>query len=525
MSNGPIIAACDLGTGGAKTSLYDADGACLADAFTPYDTHYPRVGFHEQNPEDWWRATGSSIRGVLARSGVDPRLVRAIGLSGHSLGAVPLDRHGASLVPAVPIWSDGRALNEAREFFSRFDETEWYMRTGNGFPAHLYSVFKLMWLRKEQQDVFERAEVFVGTKDYVNYRLTGVIASDPSYASGSGVWNLKAREFDEDLMSASGIERRHFPEIASSHAVIGRLTAEAAAATGLTTDVEVVAGGVDNSCMALGARNSASGRIYNSLGSSSWLAVSSREPVLDPHIRPYVFTHVVPGLFTSAVSIFAAGSSFRWVRDTICPDFVERANEAGCNPYELMTALARLSVPGANGLIFNPSLAGGTSLDNSPHIRGSWTGLDLSHVRADLVRAAMEGVAMGLGTALDALRRLTAFETRMTMVGGGSNSALWRQIFADVYGMRIEKTNVDEQAAALGAAALAAVGAGIWDGLDRVDEVHRIEAVADPDPNNAAVYQRLMPIYAGIARQQAETCADLLAFRRSLEEAKTCATH
>ncbi|MBU2534352.1 MAG: pentose kinase [Alphaproteobacteria bacterium] len=518
MTDSPIIAACDLGTGGAKTSLYDAQGACLADAFTPYPTQYPRVGFHEQDPEDWWQATASSIRTVLARSGRAPGSVRALGLSGHSLGAVPLDGQGRLLARAVPIWSDGRALSEARAFFRRFDETDWYMRTGNGFPAHLYSVFKLMWLRKEFPEIQAATAVVLGTKDYVNYRLTGAIASDPSYASGSGVWNLKSWDFDDDLLAASGIKKALFPQIVSSHEVIGRLTGDAAGATGLTTDTLVVAGGVDNSCMALGARNSAPGRIYNSLGSSSWLAVSSTDPVLDPAIRPYVFAHVLPGLFTSAVSIFAAGSSLRWVRDTICLDLVEQAERTGGNAYDLMTTLAGLSVPGANGLIFNPSLAGGTSLDASPDMRGSWTGLDLSHTRADLVRAAMEGVAMGLGTALKALSGLTNFEGRMTIVGGGSNSALWRQILADVYGMRIEKTNIDDQAAALGAAALAAVGAGIWDSLDRVDAVHHVEAVAEPRPDTVARFARLMPIYAEIARSQASASADLVAFRRSLEE-------
>ena len=160
MADRPIIAACDLGTGGAKTSLYDAGGACLAEAFTPYDTHYPRVGFHEQNPQDWWLATANSLREVVLRSGIDPKSVRTLGLSGHSLGAVPLDRNGNVLAATVPIWSDGRALAQSRAFFSRFDETEWYLRTGNGFPAHLYSIFKLIWLREEQPETYENAAVF-----------------------------------------------------------------------------------------------------------------------------------------------------------------------------------------------------------------------------------------------------------------------------------------------------------------------------------------------------------------------------
>lgn len=515
--NEPLIAACDLGTGGAKTSLFSAEGHCVADAFTSYPTAFPQVGFHEQNPLDWWGAVVSSIKDVVARAEIDPKRIRALGMSGQSLAVVPLDAGGSLMSTSVPIWSDSRAKAEAAEFFEGVDEREWYMRTGNGFPRHLYSAFKLMWLRNREPSVFKNASVFVGSKDYVNYKLTGQIFTDPSYASGSGVWNLINWEFDTEFLEASGLPRKCFAEVVPSHEVIGKITSEAAAATGLTEDVVVVAGGVDNSCMALGARNSRPGRIYNSLGSSSWLAVSSDKPVLDERVRPFVFSHVVPGLFTSAVSIFSAGSSFRWVRDTICQDLVRRGEEEGLDTYELMTGLAAQSVVGSNGLIFNPSLAGGTSLDASPEIRGGWFGLDLSHTREDLIRSSMEGIAMGLEAALKELRNLVHLDDEIVVVGGGSNSEFWRQIYADIYNVRIVKTNIDDQAAALGAAALAAVGAGLWSDLGQVDEVHQVEATHEPNLANVATYSRMTPIFSEIAQAYAAPSAQLVALRREIE--------
>ncbi len=330
------IIAWDLGTGGNKASLYDRDGRCVASTFVPYETAYPRSGWHEQRPDDWWSAVVESTRRLLASSGADPREITCCGMSGHSLGVVPLDREGRLLRAVTPIWSDGRAVDQAREMFQRCDELEWYRRTGNGFSPHLYSVFKMMWYRDHEPDMFERIDKVLGTKDYVNFRLTGRRCTDPSYASGSGVYDLERWRYSEALIEASGLPARLFPEIVPSTQVIGTLTPEAAQALGLHPGVRVVAGGVDNSCMALGARAFRDGRVYNNVGSSSWIAVSSGRPLIDDRSRPYVFAHVVPGMFASALAITAAGSSFRWIRDHLAPDLVARARSERLDLYDLM---------------------------------------------------------------------------------------------------------------------------------------------------------------------------------------------
>lgn len=502
--------AYDLGTGGNKAALYDERGASLAEHFAAYDTLYPRAGWHEQRPMDWWNAVVRSTRELLRAASVNRDEIVAIGISGHSLGVVPIDAGGRLLREATPIWSDSRPDRQPAEFFAHVSERQWYRITGNGFPAPLYSIFKAMWYRDNEPALFAHTDKLIGTKDFINLQLTGQALTDYSYASGSGVYDLAAWDYSAPLIAASGIDRRLLPDIVPSTRVIGTLTAAAASALDLPRSVQVVAGGVDNSCMALGARAFSEGRMYNSLGSSSWIAVSSAKPLLDDRARPYVFAHVVPGMFASAVAIFSAGSSFRWVRDQLCRDLRERAIAGGADSYELMTAEAAASPPGAKGLLFNPSLAGGTSLDDSPAIRGAFLGLDLGHTRADLIRAAMEGVAMGLRLALDELRKMTALGPEMTVVGGGSRSELWRQIYADVYGIRIVKTSVDQQAAALGAAALAAVGTGHWKDFSRIDDIHQVQAVAQPDPGRQAAYERLLPIFAQASKDQSRL-GDLLA--------------
>jgi len=288
------------------------------------------------------------------------------------------------------------------------------------------------------------------------------------------------------------------------------LTAEAAQQLGLSQQVRVVCGGVDNSCMALGARAFKEGRTYNSLGSSSWIAVSSAKPLLNEKTRPYVFTHVVPNMYTSATAIFSAGSSFRWLRDTLCRNLTLESVDGQGNLYDAMTKLAESSPVGANRLLFNPSLAGGSSLDASPNIRGALIGLDLGHKQSDVIRAVMEGIAMGLRVALDELRELTQLSDEMVVVGGGSRSMLWRQIYADVYNMRILKTSIDQQAASLGAAALAAVGSGLWPDFEKIDQLHELQHTAEPIPSNNSKYEKMLPVFVQAARYHAEL-GDMLA--------------
>jgi xylulokinase len=485
------LIAFDLGTGGSKASLYAPDGRCLAETFAAYPTTYPHNGWHEQRPEDWWQAVVLSTRRLLAQAAIAPGEIRACGISGHSLGAVPLDAQGRLLRPTTPIWSDSRATAQAEQFFQRFDALEWYNITGNGFPAALYTVFKILWYREHEPELFKQIRHVIGTKDYINQRLTGAITTDYSYASGCGVYDLQAWGYSPRLIAASGLPGEIFPPISASSAIIGGLTRAAAEALGLPQGTPVVAGGVDNSCMALGARCTRAGRIYNAQGSSSWIAASAAKPLLDAQTKPFVFAHLIPGLFMSAIGIFSTGTSLRWVRDQLCPDLAGQENA-----YEQMTALAQTSPAGARGLIFHPNMAGGSSIDASPRLRGAFLNLDLGHTRADMLRAVLEGIALQGRVALDVLRGLLdAPPSELLVVGGGSRSPLWRQIHADAYRLRVIKSNIDQQAAALGAAALAAVGSELWPNFEPIDALHILEDSAEPDQASADLYEQRLPVF------------------------------
>ncbi len=507
-----FVLAYDLGTGGLKASIFDEDGVSQASAFCSCETYYVKTDFREQNPVEWWQMLIATTKELLETGKINPSDICSIAISGHSLGVVPLGNDGL-LSSRVPIWNDSRAVKQAETFFKSIDEKDWYMTTGNGFPAPLYSIFKLMWIRENQPEIYNRTEKFIGTKDYLNYMLTGVVATDYSYASGSGVFDLGNWNYKESFIQASGIDRNKLSSPIASTEVVGKLSKEIAGILGLTEGTPVVCGGVDNSCMALGAGCFGEGEVYTSLGTSSWVAASSAQPIVENTYRPYVFAHCVPDRFVSATAIFSAGSAFAWLRDTVCEDLILAQKQTGINAYDAMTKLASTSPVGANGLLFNPSLAGGSCLDKNPNIRGAFVGLDLKHSRADLIRATLEGICLNLRLAMDVLSTHVKLNDDMLIVGGGGKSAMWRQLFASIYNKNITEIAVGQDAGSLGAAALGAVGVGMWNSFDKLKNVCEVKSRISPIKEDNSQYEIILPIFKEVAEKQceiAEIMADIV---------------
>ena len=497
--------AYDLGTGGVKASLYNEKMETLAKSFIEYPTLYPDSTMHEQKPEDWWQGVVSSTRKLLEESGADPAQVDCLALSGHSCVAVPLDADLKPIQETVPIWSDTRASAQIREFFEKVDEEIWYMATGNGFPASCYSLFKLMWFREHFPEEFGRTCRVAGSKDYVNLRMTGRLLTDYSYASSTGAYDLMTRQMREDFLQAAGIPGDLYPEIVPSHTIVGTLTQDAAEELGLSTQVKVACGGVDNACMALGAVGTTDGAVYTSLGSSSWIPVNSVKPILDFKTKPYVFAHIDENMFTSAYSIFAGGSSYQWCRDHLCRDL------AGKDAYRRMDELAAQVPVGSGGIIFNPSLAGGTSQDKSINIRGAFVNLHLGSTREAMIRAVLEGIALNLRSSLELLGKKTPLSDQLLFCGGGSKSPFWMQMFADIFGMEIIKTNIDQDAASLGAAAICARAAGLWKDYSAVPSLHTVERRCIPDKGVHADYEKIYRKFVHVSEVLADLGDELMA--------------
>lgn len=486
------IIAYDLGTGGVKAALYDEALKAVSKSFIEYPIYFPSDGFHEQRPGDWWNGIKESTLSLISRTGIDTDLIGAVSISGQSLTGIPVDSAGRCLQESVPIWTDQRAKAEAQEFFSVVDQKHWYETTGNGFPAYLYTIFKMMWLKKHFPDIYSQTAYFLGSKDFINFRMTGNIMTDYSYASGTGGYNLRSGRYEKAFWDAAGLDMDKLPPIVSSDTCVGTLLTDAARQLSLSEKTKVFCGGVDNACMALGATGVTDGAAYVSLGSSSWIPVTSSAPVIDYATKPYVFAHIDESMYTSAYSIFAGGSSLRWARDTLFSDFNE-------NAYARIDRLAMQSPAGSNGVLFNPTLAGGTSQDKSENIKGGFAGITLSTTRSDLARSVLEGIALNLRQSLTLLKKRVPVSETIQFCGGGSRSRVWLQLFADIFNCRVVKTNIDQDTASLGAAAIAAKGCRLISSYDVIKTLHHIETECVPDQEAVRIYDGIFSNFQSLS--------------------------
>lgn len=482
----PLILAHDLGTTGNKASLFGCEGALLASAYAAYDTHYPQPGWAEQDPDDWWRAVCATTQQLLSASAGRGEDIAVVSFSGQMMACLPVDAAGRPLRSAI-IWADMRAERQAALLAERVGFGRVYTITGHR-PSASYTLPKLMWVRDHQPEVFAHTRCTLQPKDYVAFRLTGIHATDYSDASGTNAFDLRARRWSDEMLSGAGIDPSLMPPVLPSTAILGRVTPEAARATGLRVDTPVVIGGGDGACATAGAGVVQPGDAYNYVGSSSWIAFVSREPLYDPQQRTFTFAHLDADYLFPAGTMQCAGGSFDWLERLL------RGPADGRIHHEL-DELAASVEPGAKGLLFLPYLMGERSPHWNPAARGAFVGLSMAYGRAEMARAVLEGVALNLRIILDAFRDQGAAITALRVIGGGARSALWCQILADVYGLPLLRPKLLVEATALGAAIAGGVGAGLYRSFAEGCANIQVEPGEEPRPAFAARYRELYGLF------------------------------
>jgi xylulokinase len=407
----------------------------------------------EQHPDLWWDATGSAIGAALGEAQLTGTDVEAVGLTGQMHGLALLDATGTALRPAL-LWNDQRTGAECDEIRERVGRRRLIEITGNdaltGFTAP-----KLLWVRNHEPEAYERAAHALLPKDFVRHRLTGELATDKAGASGTQLFDLAARDWSDEVLTALAIDRSLLPSTHEGPEITGIVTERGAAATGLAPGTPVVAGGGDQSANAVGTGIVDPGSMALSLGTSGVVFAATDRPDYEPEGRVHAFCHAVPGRWHMMGVMLSAAGSLRWFRDTFAPgtDFGDLVGEAAEVPA------------GADGLLFLPYLTGERTPHPDPLARGAFIGLTVRHRRAHLVRAVLEGVAFGLRDGLNLMTGAGLGDIpEIRGSGGGTRSELWRQILADVLEADIVSVNTAE-GAAYGAATLAAVGAGWFDSV------------------------------------------------------------
>ncbi len=471
----------DTSTTATKALLIDAGGGVVAIGRSEYDYETPRPLWSEQSPQLWWDATVASIRDALAAAGVDGSDVAAVGLTGQMHGLVLLEDAGEVLRPAI-LWNDQRTQAECDEIRERIGKQRLIAVTGNdaltGFTAP-----KILWVRNHEPDVFANAAHVLLPKDYVRYRLTGAFATDKAGASGTLLFDLAARDWSEELVAALGIPGDWLPETHEGPAITGVLSAEAAAATGLSGGIPVMGGGGDQAANGVGVGAVTPGVVALSVGTSGVVFAAADRPIFEPEGRLHAFCHAVPGTWHLMGVMLSAAGSYRWFRDVMAPgvDFPALDDEAATVPA------------GSNGLVFLPYLTGERTPHPDPLARGAFVGLTVRHGRGHLARAVMEGVAFGLRDSVELMgQQIELGETRVA--GGGAASAVWVQIIADVLNRPIRLV-VAEESAALGAALLAATGDGAFATVaEACAAAVEVGEPVGPGPN-AAVYEEAYAVY------------------------------
>lgn len=501
------LLAHDLGTSGNKATLYTTDGELVNSVVASYPTNYFNNNWAEQDAEDWWRAVCNSTTQILR--GLNNQDVAAVSFSGQMMGCLCVDRRGVPLRKAI-IWADQRAEREVDTLRERLDEREFYRITGNRLSPS-YGLAKLLWVKNNEPETYRQTHKMLHAKDYIVFKLTGRFVTDYSDASGTNLFDLNTFEWSENILAASGIAREKLPELRPSTFVAGEVGAAVAEQTGLAKGTPVVCGGGDGVCAGVGAGSVKEGVAYNYIGSSSWIALTTKQPVYDPEMRTFNFAHIIPGYISPCGTMQAAGSSYSWLKTQLCQMETEIAKQQGVSPYDLINRQIAASPPGANGLLYLPYLLGERSPRWDSSAKGAFIGLKMEHRRADVYRAVLEGITLNLALILEVFKQHVPIR-EMIVIGGGAQGEVWRQIMADAYRLNILKPHYLEEATSMGAAITGGVGAGVFQNFDVIDRFLKIETTQMPIDANVRVYEKLLPIFDASYHALKGIFRDLAAF-------------
>ncbi len=465
MTQGHLLS-IDVGTTTGRVMLFDLEGRPVAEAYAEPAVYHPQPNWAEVDAEERWRCVVGLLREVLQRPGIAPESVLAIGLSGLMHAPIPLGHDGEPLARAM-LWMDQRCQPQA-DWMMREHRDELERAIGAAWMSTTPSAPKLRWIVEHAPDLLRQTRVFLLMKDYIRFKLTGDLSTDPSDAGGTSLYDRRSGDWSHAMLDLVGVPPEKMPPIRDSTHVVGGVTEEAARLTGLRAGTPVVVGGSDVRCTRIGANAEDSGRACLYMGTAAWIAT--------PHRRP--------GAFGATAT---TGATLKWLVGLLGLG----GQGSPADSYNRLLQNAERATPGAKGLIFLPHLMGERGPRPDPFAKGVFFGLSMAHGRAEMVRAVLEGCALHLRSILDGLGPVD----EMAIVGGGAKSPLWRKIIADATGVTLLVPEVLE-AGALGAAILAGVGVGIYPSVgEAAGRLVRVAERCEPDGARHRLYTHIYEVY------------------------------
>jgi len=487
------ILAHDAGTGGNKAVICDLNGKVFFSSYQPYNLSYPKTEWVEQDPDQIWQIVAATTKKVLLESGIDPAEIIGVGISAQMWNILPVDEQGAPLTPMIS-WLDLRSVKQADRLMEGDLPALIYKHTGN-LPTAKDSIPKILWLKEERPDIWERTAYLLDCKEYILFKLTGKIATDWVGASVYFLFNPSTKRWSEDVCNALGIPINKLPPAYPCTEVIGEITEQAAHQTGLLPGTPVVICAGDVATAQTGSGANQEGKAHLCIGTATWIGVSTSTFRNDPEKPFWGLNHIDPQKYIIAGEMETGGGALMWFRDTLCQEEKRLSDSRGVSSYELISDLAKAAPPGADKLIFLPWLSGERAPVLDHYTRGAFIGLNMSHTKGHMARAVMEGVAYHLRWICDAMEKVGFHIDGFNGIGGGCNSETWVQIICDITGRPLRVVKNHQEAGAAGAALAVAVGLGIHPNMDVVDDLVEISRVVQPDPTKYSRYADLYHEY------------------------------
>lgn len=478
----PLLLGLDIGSTNIKAAIYEPNGLAVAIASVPQETQYPHVSWANYDPRRLWELCCQVIRTAVELVGDRAHIV-SVAVTSFGEAGVLLDAEGQPTTDMIA-WFDRRSLAQCRQFAAGIEPDRLFSICGT-VVQQIMTAPKLMWHREHEPDAWARSEIFLNTADYIAWLLSGQQAQSLSLASRTALLDLRARDWSDELLGLAGIERTFLPQIAEGGTVLGRVTVDAAAVTGLSTSTLVVVGGHDHVCGALAAGAVERGDFLDSIGTSECLFVALDQPLDNVEMGRQGYTqgaHARDGCYTYG-GLYTSG---------VCVDWVQAACAGGI-PHDELLAMAENVAPGSLGVTFMPHLR----LSNTPHMdsqaRGMFIGLTTDADTATLARAVLEGVAYEGRATIEPLLTYAGLPplTDVTVVGGTARNELLLRIKASVLNARLHVLEIEE-ACALGVAMLGGIGAGVYASVaEAAAAIERSDRIIAPDPDAAMIYDTI----------------------------------
>ncbi|NLB56060.1 MAG: hypothetical protein GX811_09910 [Lentisphaerae bacterium] len=457
-NNNLYALAIDVGTTSLKTAIISQDGTCAATHIREYELIKPKPDIVELNPEVYWNAAVEAIRSVLIKAQVPHMAITTIGVTSHGESLILLDSNGGPLRNTI-VWLDNRATAEAEEIAANFDLETVYRITGQQEIAPAWPAAKILWLKNNEPEIFNKTAKFLMVEDFIIYKLTGNFATDCALNPSSLYFDIIKYDWWQEMLDFLNIPKHKLPKLQFSGECAGTVTGEAASITGVLPGTPVTTAPIDQVAAAVGAGNIEPGIVSENTGAALAICATVDKPIYDPKKRLGLYCHAEKGKYVFLPWVPTAGMVLRWFRD----EFGEGNN------YDAICKEAAKIPPGSDGLIMLPFLAGAVSPDFLPMARGVFWGITLSHKKAHFTRAVMESIAFLLKSNIDMLEDIGCTAQNILSLGGAARNKAWVQIKSDV--CRKQFTIMESQEVTCsGTAMLALTGIGVFNNLQEASK-------------------------------------------------------